>query len=150
MCYTGVAVRSTAVYYCSDCNFNTLKGSTVRICMENGSWSGVMPQCDCKCNSNNHIYYHALPNNNNIIGPSNQLILAVIIGAPFTVMAVLLLAFFSIMVLCIQHIRRTRKLNDSERKSTNELQEIYEEISHSHGVINTECNMAYATVKLNQ
>ena len=100
--------------------------------------------------SNNHIYYHALPNTNNIIGPSNQLILAVIVGAPFTVMAVLLLAFFSIMVLCIQCIRRTRKLNDSERKSTNELQEIYEEISHSHGVINTECNIAYATVKLNQ
>ena len=48
VCYTGVAVGSTAVYYCSSCNFNTLKGSTVRICMENGSWSGIMPQCDCK------------------------------------------------------------------------------------------------------
>ena len=48
MCYTGVAVGSMAVYYCSGCNFNTLKGSTVRICMENGSWSGITPQCDCK------------------------------------------------------------------------------------------------------
>ena len=48
VCYTGATVGSTAVYYCSSCGLNTLKGSMVRFCMENGSWNGTMPQCDCK------------------------------------------------------------------------------------------------------
>ena len=84
------------------------------------------------------------------IGSSNQIILAKILGASFTVMAVLLLIIFSVIILCVRHMKRTTKLEKSkDRKSTNELQTIYEEISHDHGLINTECNMAYATVKLN-
>ena len=66
-------------------------------------------------------------------------------------MAVSLLIVFSIIILGVQHIKRTTKKsqeNPNDRKSI-DTNVIYEEVSNSHGFIDTESNMAYATVKLN-
>ena len=46
-CYSGVDVGSIAVYFCLNCGFNTLKGSSVRKCMDDGNWNGTIPLCDC-------------------------------------------------------------------------------------------------------
>ena len=50
VCYSGTEVRATAVYYCLDCGYNTLRKSStalIRTCGANGQWNGTIPQCDC-------------------------------------------------------------------------------------------------------
>ena len=54
VCYSGTTTGSTALYYCSDCGYNSLKkthGSFLRVCGGDGQWNGTVPQCQCgKCN----------------------------------------------------------------------------------------------------
>ena len=53
-CHTGTRVGSTAHYYCLSCDSNTVMGTSIseRICMENGSWNGSLPHCECKSYTN--------------------------------------------------------------------------------------------------
>ena len=50
VCYSGTKVGSTAMYYCFDCGYNSMKksmDSLIRICGQQGQWNGTIPQCDC-------------------------------------------------------------------------------------------------------
>ena len=46
-CYSGISIGSSAFYYCLKCGFTTIKGTSVRTCLPNGSWNGSIPQCNC-------------------------------------------------------------------------------------------------------
>ena len=50
-CYDEARIGSTAIYYCLDCGFKTIKGYSTRTCLSNGSWSGMVPQCNCEVSS---------------------------------------------------------------------------------------------------
>ena len=48
VCYDQTGVGHSAIYYCLNCGFNTFKESmSVRTCLSNGSWNGMIPHCDC-------------------------------------------------------------------------------------------------------
>ena len=47
-CYTNNIIGSTAFLYCLNCGFNSIRGSSVRKCLTDGSWNGTIPDCNCK------------------------------------------------------------------------------------------------------
>ena len=50
VCYSGTEIGSSAVYYCSNCGYNSLTDSAqsfIQVCKENGEWDGEVPTCDC-------------------------------------------------------------------------------------------------------
>ena len=48
MCYTTNVVGASAFFYCLDCGFSSIRGMSVRTCMEDGTWNGSTPACECK------------------------------------------------------------------------------------------------------
>ena len=55
VCYNGNDVGAIAVYCCTDCSYNQLRGQVtmVQTCGRDGQWDGNIPHCaHCKCNSN--------------------------------------------------------------------------------------------------
>ena len=61
-CYTETKSGSTAVYFCLQCGFTSIKGSSTRTCLLNGSWTGSIPQCNCDDDVNGVV--HNTTNNN--------------------------------------------------------------------------------------
>ena len=49
VCYTGINAGAIAVYSCLSCHFTGSSYETfIRMCTENGNWTGRTPQCaDC-------------------------------------------------------------------------------------------------------
>ena len=48
VCYTGSNIGAIAVYSCLSCRFMGSSYETfIRMCAENGNWTGTAPQCDC-------------------------------------------------------------------------------------------------------
>ena len=50
VCYNGVKVGSTAIYYCFDCGYNSVRRSIETLivtCGQNGQWNGTFVKCDC-------------------------------------------------------------------------------------------------------
>ena len=47
-CYTGTAPGATAEYDCN-CPQYRLEGTRTRICQNDGTWSGTVPQCLPQC-----------------------------------------------------------------------------------------------------
>jgi hypothetical protein len=52
VCYTGNNTGAIAVYLCPSCRFTDSGHETfVRMCTENGNWTGITPQCADCCES---------------------------------------------------------------------------------------------------
>ena len=50
VCYSGTKVGSTAMYYCFDCGYNSMKKSMeplIRMCGQHGQWNGTILLCEC-------------------------------------------------------------------------------------------------------
>ena len=47
VCYSRVDIGATAFYSCLSCGVNHLKISPVRTCLQDGSWNGSIPHCNC-------------------------------------------------------------------------------------------------------
>ena len=43
ICFAQTFVGTTAVHHCRQCD-----DKSERVCMEDGTWSGAVPQCNCK------------------------------------------------------------------------------------------------------
>ena len=48
ICYETNAVGSTALAYCYNCGFNSVKDSSIWTCLQDGNWNGSIPICNCK------------------------------------------------------------------------------------------------------
>ena len=48
VCYSGVDTGAIAVYSCFSCTSGiTERSPSFRTCLENGTWNGTIPQCEC-------------------------------------------------------------------------------------------------------
>ena len=66
-CYSdSIRSGSTAVYFFLKCGFTTIKGSSTRTCLLNGSWTGSIPQCNCS----DDIVIHDVVDNNGTCVPN--------------------------------------------------------------------------------
>ena len=63
-CYTETKSGSTAVYFCLKCGFISIKGTSTRMCLLNGSWTGSIPQCNC---NDDVVAHNAVDNNDTCI-----------------------------------------------------------------------------------
>ena len=63
VCYSGTDIGSIAVYFCLSCGVNVVYDSVsdhqsfIRRCMDNGTWNGTKPTCDC---SKSILHEHTL------------------------------------------------------------------------------------------
>lgn len=65
VCYSGTKVGSTAMHYCYDCGFNSVRESTspvIRTCGRNGQWNGSIPQCDCSKYKGSYLKFNSIVN----------------------------------------------------------------------------------------
>ena len=63
-CYSETKSGSTAIYFCLECGFTTIKGYSTRTCLLNGSWSGSIPQCNCNIDM---VAHNVVDNNDTCI-----------------------------------------------------------------------------------
>ena len=48
VCYSGIDTGAVAVYSCFGCASGiTERSPLVRTCLQNGTWNGIIPQCEC-------------------------------------------------------------------------------------------------------
>ena len=48
VCYSGIDTGAIAVYSCFSCASGIVERSPLfRTCLENGTWDGTIPQCEC-------------------------------------------------------------------------------------------------------
>ena len=49
VCYSGIDTGAIAVYSCFSCasGIRERPSPTVRTCLQNGTWNGIIPQCEC-------------------------------------------------------------------------------------------------------
>ena len=49
VCYSGIDIGSTAIYYCLKCGYQEIMTpeSLIRRCNESGQWEGTVPMCEC-------------------------------------------------------------------------------------------------------
>ena len=150
VCYNGTDVGAIAVYSCLGCHFRESSYETfIRMCKEDGKWSGTIPQCDCSESSIFPLFYYTLlisilhVATGYFIGIET---LGISVGTAFLV---LLIMIFVLIGLSVALCRAKVKLQRTVKMPTQEDQDqVYEEVilRHAHRVdIDTQPNISYAT-----
>ena len=47
VCYSSIDVGAVAMYSCGSCMSGPAFSLSARTCLDNGSWNGSIPKCDC-------------------------------------------------------------------------------------------------------